>query len=417
MSELMRSDRAEVVVTGVGAVSPFGTGTGALIDGLAAGRSAIRVCEELAAVRGLRCCLAGLAGEMRCEWLDRRFRRTMSRMSLMAAEAAREAIHHAGLSPQHLRSPRSGVCAGSTVGSTIANEAFFRQYLQSQSIENIRSTAFFMLMSHTVSANLAQAFGVGGRTICPTAACATSAMAIGLAYEAIARHQADVMICGGTDEHHPLTTAVFDLLDAASTQSPACPDGAPRPFDANRDGVVCSEGAGILILESAAHARRRNAPVLAEVVGFATNNACGSLSHSDSRATADCIRAALDVAGLAPGDIAYINAHATGTLQGDAQEGQGIFAVFADRTPVSSLKGHLGHTLAASAALESIASIEMMRRGVIWPTRNLETLDPGCGRCDYVRRERHAEIQFVLKNSSALGGTNAVLVLGRPRNG
>lgn len=411
MAESVDKDRRRVVLTGVGAVSPFGTGVASLIEGVAARCSAMRHVDELTTVPGLRSSVAGRAGEVRCDWLDRHTRRTMSRMSLMATAATREAVTQAGLTESDFDG-RLGLCVGSTTGSTETNEAFFRDFSGGHGIEQARSTVFFKLMSHSVAANVAQAFGIRGRVLCPNAACATAAVCIGLGYEMIAHGIADVVICGGSDEYHAVTTGVFDMLDAASQRNDE-PERSPRPFDVARDGVVCSEGAGMLVLESADHARRRGAAPLAQVAGFATRNACTGLAHPDSEATADCIRQALDDAQMSPAEIDYINAHATGTLEGDAHEGRGVDEVFGNRVPVSSLKGHLGHTMAASAALESIVTLEMMRRGLIWPTRNLEQPDPACGDCDFVRQTRRADLRTVLKNSSALGGTNAVLIFRR----
>jgi 3-oxoacyl-[acyl-carrier-protein] synthase II len=272
---------------------------------------------------------------------------------------------------------------------------------------------FFRVMGHSVAANLAQALGVRGRVLAPASACSTSCQAIGLAYETIAMGRQDAVLCGGADEYHPLTTGTFDLMLAASSAYNNRPDLTPRPFDAGRDGIVCSEGAGVLLLESFDSARGRGADILAEVSGFASTTDPSSLANPDPKPLAECMRLALESANMRARDIGYINAHATATVQGDIAESQAVARVFGREARVSSLKGHMGHTMAASGALETIACIHMLRTQTLLPTLNLECVDPACADVHYVKDVGEASFSAILKNNFALGGVNCSLVLRR----
>ena len=279
-----------------------------------------------------------------------------------------------------------------------------------------KSTMFFKIMNHSCAANTAQSMGITGRVVSPSAACASSNLATGLAYEMIAAGNQDVMICGGADEHHCLAPAVFDIMNAASCQYNSDPQHTPRPFDVDRDGVVCAEGAGVLVLEEKEHARRQDAEILAEIIGFATFSSPESIANPDSRTIMDCMEWSIRQARLNAKDIDYVNAHATATIQGDIAEAQAIAAVVGNKVPVSSLKGHLAHTMAASGAMELIASIQMMHYGILIPTRNLVTPDPQCNGIDFVTVPRETGVNFVLKNSFALGGINSTILIRRNCN-
>jgi len=202
-------------------------------------------------------------------------------------------------------------------------------------------------------------------------------------------------------------------MSAASCNYNDEPQQTPRPFDIDRDGVVCAEGAGILILEELEHARKRKANILAEIIGFATFSSPGDIANSDSQAMADCMECAIRQAGLSSENVGYVNAHATATIQGDIAEAQAIRRVCGEKVPVSSLKGHLGHTMAASGALELIASLQMMRNSVLIPTRNLVMPDPKCDVVNLILIPQNIVENVVLKNSFALGGINATILIRR----
>lgn len=406
-----------VVVTGMGAVSPFGLGTPPLVHSLNQGLSAIVRVPELETVQGLRCRIAGQVPELDASRIPRRFRRFMSPMSLYTLLACEEALKQAQVSEALLGSGRLGLAVGATIGSPQATGDFYEDFLQDRSIERTKSTFFFKIMGHTCAANAAQTLGICGRVLAPAAACASAGQAIGLGLEAIALGRQDAMLCGGAEELHPLTVSTFDILGAAATGYNDQPHLAPRPFDKGRDGTVCSEGAGILLLEALDSALERGALPLAEVLGFASRNDAQNISSPDAASIEDCMREALDNAGLAPKDVHSVNAHATATEQGDMAEGQAIEAIFGSQTPVTSLKGHMGHSLAASGGLESAAVVSMLISGVLPPARNLETIDQRCGNLHHVRKPMRANPGVIIKNNFALGGVNTSLVFGRYGDG
>ena len=394
-----------VVVTGMGAVSPFGEGVPAMFGGVRDNRCALSPLPEYQ-LEGLSCRVAGLVPPLQEKRIPRELRRSMSPMSIFACLAAWEALTRAGLSTRPEQ--RMGVAVGSTVGSPTMLHEFFDLFLREHSVESMRSTVFFKVMSHTVAANVALACGCAGRTLAPAAACASGLMGLCLGYEAIAAGREDMMLCGGADEFHLLTSATFDRLGAASHTED--PDKASRPFDVDRTGIVCGEGAGILLLESLDGALARHAPILAEIRGAAMASSPGSIAQPDAAAIEDCMRRTLDDAGVRPEDVGYVNAHATATEFGDIAEGQAIESVFGSATPVSSFKGHLGHTMAASGALESILCIEMLQSSAYYPTRGLTKPDIRCGNLNHMFKPLHKPRGLVLKNSFALGGCNCTIV-------
>ncbi len=402
-----------VVITGIGAVSPFGAGVECLWEHLVAGDSAVRIIPKMTELGGLRSSVAATVPEIDVSVIPRKKRRFMSPMSMYSCLAAFEAIEMSGLAEEQVKNRTTGLCLASTTGSSAESEAFFNELIQTKSIENVKSTMFFKTMNHSCAANTAQALGIRGRIVSPSAACASGTLAIGLAYEAIADGHQDVMFCGGADEHHILATAVFDIMHAASCNFNSNPDQTPRPFDSQRDGVVCAEGAGILILEELEHAQKRNAKILAEITGFATLSSPEDLANPDSQTMTQCMNGAMGQAGVGCEKIDYVNAHATATAQGDIAEAEAIGAVFGKHAPVSSLKGHIGHTMAASGALELVACVQMMHHDQLIPTRNLDTPDPACDGITLLRSVQEVPVRTVLKNSFALGGINSTLVIRR----
>lgn len=405
-----------VVITGVGAVSPFGLGADTLYSALIEGRSCIRPITELQSVTGLRCHIAGKAPDpeaLGVAQIPRKFRRSMSAMSVFSYLACKEALEEAGVDAATAASGNLGLAIGSTLGSTQATQAFYADYLQDFSIERTKSQMFFKVMSHTCAANAAQALGIRGRVIAPAAACASGGQAIGLGFEAIAMGRQDMMLCGGADELHPLSVATFDILNVASARFNDAPEKSPRPFDTGRDGTVCSEGAGVLLLESLDSALQRGATPIAEMRGFAVVNDAANISTPDAASIESCMRKALDQAEVPAAAVNYVNAHATATELGDIAEGQAIERVVGAQTPVSCCKGNLGHALAASGGLESAAIMRMYKHGRIPGTHNLVDVDPRCGNLHHVTSPLEHEPGYVVKNNFALGGVNTCLVFGR----
>jgi len=402
-----------VAITGMGAVSPLGSGVEELWNGLVAGRSGISRMDELELVKGLRPRIAGRVTDVKTKVIPRKFRRTMSNFSIFAALAALEAVEQAGLDEQVISGGRTGLSVGSTTGSSQALEQFFKLYLPENSLEAIRGTEFFKIMNHSAAANLSQLFGITGRVIAASAACSTGCQNIGLAAEAIATGKQDIMLCGGTDELHPLTVGTFDIIEAASTSGEENPATASRPFDAARDGIVCAEGAGMLVLENYEQAEARGAKILGEIAGFSSLCDSSNMASPSSEAIRRCMHAALGDAGISASEIDYVNAHATGTLQGDASEAQAVADLLGSAAPVSSLKGHLGHTMAASGSIETIATVRMMQESTIIPTANLTVPAEECSAINNVLHLQERPITYALKNNFALGGINTALVLRR----
>jgi len=400
-----------VVITGMGAISPFGRGVDILIESLFAMKSGVTKIPGLADFGGLRTHVAAVVPDMDPKEIPRKYRRSMSKMSIYATLASQEAVSQGNVTEAQLSGGRLGISIGSTVGSPIAIQEFFEDFLTYRSLERMRATTFFQIMNHSCATNVAQALGTKGRILAPSSACSTGCQAIGYGFEMIASGKQDMMLCGGADEFHPLSPATFDIMSAASVRYNDTPHLTPRPFDRDRDGVVCSEGSGVLLLEGLDSAQKRGAPIFGEIIGFATSSDTSNIADPDSESIESCIRLALEDAGVKVDEIDYVNAHATGTTQGDIVESTAIGKVFGNSVPVSSLKGHLGHTMAACGALETIASIAMIERGSLIPTLNLENVDPLCGNIRHVRQIEKADIKTVLKNNFALGGVNTCIVI------
>ncbi len=400
-----------VVVTGMGAISPFGQGVDILYDSLVNGKSGIVRRPELESIEGIRSHVAGIVNNVDPMTIPRKYRRSMSSMSVYSVIACQEALTMGGLSSASCFDENMGIVIGSTINSIATFESFFKDYLVKKDMENMRSTIFFKLMNHSCAFNVSQVLGIKGRVIAPSAACATGCQAVGIGYEMIAFGKQDYMLCGGSDEYHPLTTLSFDLINAASTGFNSSPSKTPRPFDRDRDGMVCSEGCGILLLETLESAINRGADILAEIVGFASTANPENIANPGAESLVECMKKTLFNAKISSGDVDYINAHATGTIQGDAEESKAIYEVFGGDVPVSSLKGHLGHTMAASGSLELIASIHMLRKKEVVPTLNLENIDNICKIINLVQSLEKKEIRCILKNNFALGGVNSCLIL------
>jgi 3-oxoacyl-[acyl-carrier-protein] synthase II len=279
-------------------------------------------------------------------------------------------------------------------------------------IDQIKSGEFFKMMSHSCAANVCLTLGIEGQQWAPSSACTSSAQAIGLGFMLIQSGRQQAMLCGGSDEVHHSVTGVFDLVKAASLKN-STPDRPPSPFDQDRDGVVCGEGSGILVLESYQSALARNARIYGEILGFGNINDSRHIANPHRDAMARAMVESLREAGVAPEEIDYVNAHATGTEQGDREESAAIHSVIGSTTPVSSLKGHIGHTLGAAGSLETIVLLEMMQRQELIATRNLVTPDVQCRHIHLLTATRKQKVHTVLKNNFALGGVNAALVLRR----
>ena len=400
-----------VVITGAGAQSPLGRDVPAVIEGLSSSRSAVRHMEGWDADKGLRSHVAAPAETSDIKAIPRQSGRSMGPMSFFSVFAAEEAIADSGIDRDLLSSGRMGCIVGSTMGGAQGINDVFALLAPEKDMSELTSMKFFQCVAHTAALNVTQYLGINGVMLATSGACASGLQAVGAGYDLIRMGRQDIVLCGGAEELHPTVTAAFDVLYATSSGYNDRPEQTPRPFDAARDGLVCGAGAGILVLEELEHARSRGAKIYAEIAGYHTASSGLHISKSSKDVLVKTMRHALGEAQADAGAVDYINAHATATIQGDAEEAQAIREIFSDRVPVSSLKGYMGHTLGASGAIELIASLEMMRQGRIFPTRNLSEPAADCGGIWHVREPLQRKLTTVVKNAFALGGINASIVL------
>jgi 3-oxoacyl-[acyl-carrier-protein] synthase II len=398
-----------VVITGRGVISPKGNSVAALMEGLKSGTNAVQRMPEWEIYSGLRSLVAAPALLENERAIPRQARRSMGRLALFAVQAAEQAATEAGLDKLFLESGRVGCIAGSTMGSAGSINETFEIMLPERDLSQLPSTKFFQCVSHTAAMNISQYLGITGVVMATSSACASSLQAIGSGYDLIRCGRQEVVICGGAEELHPTVTGSFDVLFATSTGYNDHPELTPRPFDVQRDGLVCGEGGGMVVLEEYEHARARGATIYGEVLGYSTCGNGAHVSQSNAGAMIRCLELLLKESDLSVADVDYISAHATATMHGDVEEATAIRSLFGDRVPVSSLKGHLGHTLGASGAIELIASLEMMAQGVLIPTLNLESVDPACEGIRHVRQVEACALKTMVKNSFAFGGINASL--------
>jgi 3-oxoacyl-[acyl-carrier-protein] synthase II len=407
--------RARVVVTGIGLTSPIGHDLASVTAALRNGQHGIIRMPEWDAVAGLGTRLAAVATDAPLSQYSRKQVRTMGRVAQLATYATEQAVKDAGLSPEILQTDAVGLAYGSTHGSSAAQEDFCKALFTRRGFQGIPGTTYLKFMSNTCAVNLAQFFRIHGRVMSTCSACTSGSHAIGQGYETIKHGYHDIMLCGGAEEMHFSHAGIFDILYATSTQYNQRPDLSPRPFDVKRDGLVVGEGAGTLVLENEEHARRRGARIYGEVIGFGASCDGEHVTMPSVDGMASAMRKSLADAGIAPGEVDYINAHGTGTEAGDIAESHATLKVLGPDVPISSTKGHTGHTLGACGALESAFCLSVMREHFVPPTRNLEAIDPRCAPLNFVRGEAQAKakMDIVMNNNFAFGGINTSLLFRR----
>jgi 3-oxoacyl-[acyl-carrier-protein] synthase II len=339
--------------------------------------------------------------------------RGMGRIAQMALVATDRALQNALLaeSPE-LKEGRCGVAYGSSMGSVQPLMDFFSMLVMND-MKHMNATTYVRSMPQTCAANIEVFYGLTGRLITTNTACTSGSMALGLSYEAIQNGLQDIMIAGGAEELSPADAAIFDTLFAASTKNDT-PESTPRAFDKNRDGLVIGEGAGTLILEEYEHAKKRGAPILAEIVGFGTNTDGTHITQPNRITMGGAMKLALKDADLPADRIGYVNTHGTATGAGDIAESLATHDVFGRAIPVSTLKSYIGHTLGACGAIEAWVSINMMNEGWFLPNLNLTEIDPQCAPLDYITGEgREIDTEYVMSNNFAFGGINTSLIFKR----
>ena len=403
-----------VVVTGLGGITAFGSTWPEVEARFRAGHNAVRRMPEWDALTDLGTRLAApVAGFAPPDHWTRKQLRSMGRVSQFAVRSAELALADAGLADDPcIRDGRMGVASGSSVGST-PDICDFIEMLKTGSSAGLNANSYVRMMPHTTAANVGIFFGLTGRIIPTSSACTSSSQGIGYAYEAIRFGRQQLMLGGGAEELCPSEAMAFDFLYATSRRNDD-PGSTPRPYDRDRDGLVIGEGGGMLVLEELDHALARGARVHAEVVGYASNSDGAHVTRPQEATMRRVMEMALEDAGLPAEAIGYVNAHGTATEQGDIAESRATAAVFGKRTPVSSQKSYLGHTLGACGSLEAWFTIEMMRRGWFAPTINLENVDPLCGELDYITGPgRELDIEYAMTNNFAFGGVNTSIILRR----
>lgn len=407
-----------VVVTGIGAISPLGHDWATVEARLRSLRNAVTRIDEWAQYEGLNTQVGARAApfELPSDRYNRKTTRSMGRVALMATRASELALIDAGLLGDPLLSSGSmGISYGSSSGSPNALAEFGRMLIE-KTTQGVSGTTYLRMMSHTAAVNIGVFHGLNGRIITTSSACTSGSQGIGYAYEAIQSGRQLAMLAGGAEELDETQAAVFDTLFATSAKHNDEPELTPRPFDAERDGLVLGEGACTLVLEELEHARARGATIHAELIGFGTNSDGRHVTQPLATTMAQAMRLALEDAGITPSDVGYVNAHGTATDHGDVAESQATHSVFGTRIPISSLKSYMGHTLGACGALEAWMSIEMMKAGWFAPTVNLKGIDPRCGDIDYIRGAgRDLQTDVVMSNNFAFGGINTSLVFRRWR--
>ncbi|MCY9590113.1 beta-ketoacyl-[acyl-carrier-protein] synthase II [Paenibacillus chitinolyticus] len=408
-----------VVITGMGIISPLGNGVAPFWERLVQGQSGISRIDTFDTTR-YKAKIAGLVRDFDGEALfGRKEARKMDRFCQFALAAADQALLDAELNLDMTDRERVGVYVGSGIGG-IGTLLEQNRVLLERGPERVSPTLVPMMISNMAAAMISIRHQTLGPTMSPVTACSIGNSAIGEAFRTIRTGDADVIIAGGSEAAAgEISLASFGNATALSTCNEE-PAKASRPFDAGRDGFVMAEGAGILILESLSHARRRNARIYAEVTGYGASSDAYHMvaTHPEGRGAQQAMKSALASAGIAPSEVDVISAHATSTGVGDKSETIAIKNLFGEdayRIPVTANKSMTGHMFGAAGGAEAIALVKTLQEGIIPPTINLEQRDPDCD-LDYVPgTARKAELEIGLSNSFGFGGHNAVIVLRKYR--
>jgi len=409
--------RRRVVITGMGCISPLGHDVPTLWQNLIAGVSGVGLITQYDARDWKVKIAAEVKGFDPSALFGNRESRRMDRYTQFALAAANQAVQAANLPINDDTRDEIGVVVGTGIGGL---GTLFEQIQVYFERGPTRVSPFLvpMMLPDSAAGILAIHLGVRGPNFAVVTACATGTNAVGEAAEVIRRGHAEVMLAGGSEAAViPIAMASLSVMGALSQRNED-PQRASRPFDLNRDGFVMGEGAAILTLESLEFARARQAPILAELIGYGTTNDAYHISApaENGSGAARCMTMALRDAGIAGASIDYINAHGTSTPLNDKSETAAIKTVFSEyayQIPVSSTKSMTGHLLGASGALETIVAVKTIQTGIIPPTINYETPDPNCD-LDFVpNHARQAKVQRVMSNSFGFGGHNATIILER----
>jgi 3-oxoacyl-[acyl-carrier-protein] synthase II len=412
------TEQRRVVVTGLGLVTPLGTGVEKNWQAVTAGRSGIRKIDRFPNIDAFASRIAGQVPDFRAEaFIEPKEIKKMDLFIQYSVAAAGMAMEDSGFKIDPQEAEGVGVIIGVGLCGIDTIEATERAYLDGGPR---KISPFFIpkVISNLAPGQIAIQHGAKGVNWTPTSACASGTHAIGEAFHLIRRGLQDAVIAGGAESAiTPLGVGGFSAMKALSTRNDE-PECASRPFDRERDGFVIAEGSGVLILEERDRALKRGAKIYAEVIGYGANGDAYHITAPapEGEGAARCMRLTLRDAGIAPSDVDYINAHGTSTEYNDANETQAIKKVFGEQAlklAVSSTKSMTGHLLGAAGAVEGVFSVLALHHGTIPPTINYENPDPECD-LDYVPNQaRRADIRVVLSNSFGFGGTNACVLFRR----
>ncbi|MCY4473322.1 MAG: beta-ketoacyl-ACP synthase I [Kistimonas sp.] len=403
-----------VVVTGIGITSCLGNDAETVTSALRQGLSGIKN-HAAYKEKGLRSHVVGAVKDIRFdEHIDRKSLRFMGDAAAYSYIAMQQAIADAGLEPEQISTPRTGLIAASGGASTANIVDSTTTLLDTKSTRKIGPFRVTRTMGNTISACLATPFGIKGLSYSITSACATSAHCIGNAMEQIQAGKQDIVFAGGGEEEHWSQTAMFDAMGALSSRYNETPEKASRAYDAGRDGFVIAGGAGILVLEEREHALARGAKIYAEVTGYGATSDGHDMVAPSGEGAVRCMNMAMETAG---GPLDYINTHGTSTPIGDMAELKAIRTVFpkAENCPlISSTKSLSGHSLGAAGAHEAIYCLLMMQNGFVAASANIENLDPQAEGLPIVcNQAKEMQLHRIMSNSFGFGGTNACLIFER----
>jgi len=407
-----------VVVTGVGMVSPLGTGVEKSWSGAVEGRSGIRAITRFDTSNDFPVRIAGEVPDFDpAAFIEKKEIKKMDTFIHYAVAAASMAFEDSGFKVTEENAERVGVYIGAGMGGLPAIENWLG-VLKEKGPDRV--TPFFipMVIINLASGQVSIKLGAKGPNSCAVTACATGTHSIGDAFRLIQTDVADVMVAGGTESTiTPLCVAGFNSMKALSTRNDD-PQAASRPFDKDRDGFVVGEGSGVVVLEELESAKKRGAKIYAEVVGYGLNSDANHMTTPapNGEGAARCMKMALRSGGVNPEEVGYINAHGTSTFYNDLYETMAIKTVFGDharKLAISSTKGMTGHLLGAAGGVEAVFTVLSLHHGVLPPTVNYTTADPDCD-LDYVPNSaRDAKVKVALSNSFGFGGTNGVLAFKR----
>jgi 3-oxoacyl-[acyl-carrier-protein] synthase II len=403
-----------VVITACSSITPIGRTKAEILDSLVNGISGVKTLREDGLLSPyIHSKVFGTVDYPVDYDFKRQYRKTMGPVAYYACQVAKEVIESSGLDQSFVTSGRMGVAFGSTHGSPTVQRDIYRTFFGASrtGYSSIGAVDYLKSMVHTTAVNITKMFGITGRVISSSTACTTSSQSIGYGYEAVKFGMQDAMICGGADEYDTTTVAVFDNLLACSTAFNETPHLTPRPFDVKRDGLVVGEGAGAVLLEEYEFARKRGAPILAEVIGFACNNNGGDLILPNLGGISETIRIGLKEAKINADEVDFISAHATGTKMGDVIESQAIYDVYGSVPAVVGLKSYMGHTMGSCGAIETIIAIYLMQEGLIAPTLNLDEIDERCAMINHIVKLREYPVRIATIQNFAFGGVNTSLII------